>query len=180
VLNAFSSVRVLRIDHPNELSSSRPQSFAVLRRTARAGFLALLLATGMVHVRAQQAGTNVNVLPSYPVGNTFPIPLDPVTHQPITATTKADNLKGDNYLQRQVEPTIASSTYNADHLLAAFGDFRQVDVPNDTGLPGSAAQGWIGYSRSYDRGKHWYGAMEPGFLGGTSAADSSSPLHGLT
>ena len=45
---------------------------------------------------------------------------------------------------------------------------------------GSAAQGWVGYSRSYDRGKHWYGAMVPGFPGGTSAADMSSPLHGLT
>ena len=156
------------------------------RRLASRYMLAMVLAVGtalaagMTHARAQQAGTNVNVLPSYPVGNTFPIPLDPVTHLPIATTTASDNLKGDNFLQRQVEPTIASSTYNADHLVAAFGDYRQVDFANDTELPGSGAQRWIGYSRSYDRGKHWYGAMVPGFPGGTSAADLSSPLHGLT
>src|SRR4051812_11999138 len=132
-----------------------------------------------VIVWAQQAGTNVNVLPSYPIGNTFPIPLDPVTHQPIRTSSAADNLKGDNFLQRQVEPTIAASTYNPDHLLTAFGDYRQVDFPNDTGLPGNAAQGWLGYARSYDRGKHWYGAMFPGFPGGTSPADVNSPVRGM-
>ncbi len=37
-------------------------------------------------------------------------------------------LKGDGYLQRQVEPTIAASTLNPDHLLAFFNDYRAVDM----------------------------------------------------
>src|SRR4051812_22651630 len=168
---------VMKSRHSAHASTARQRSRRLV--LAMVAAIAAALVAGMGHLRAQQSGSNVNVLPSYPIGNTYPIPLDPVTHQPITTATKADNLKGDNYLQRQVEPTIAASTFNADHLLAAFGDYRQVDFPNDTGLPGAAAQGWIGYSRSYDRGKHWYGAMVPGFPGGTSTADLSSPLHGL-
>ena len=134
------------------------------------------LAIAGATVIAQQAGPNVNVLPAYPIGNAFPSsPVAP----PDSNTAKAWALKGDNYLQRQVEPSIAASTYNGDHFLAAYGDYRTVDFANDVGLPGAAASGWIGYSRSYDRGKHWYGAMVPGFPGGTSSADLSSPLHGL-
>ena len=43
-------------------------------------------------------------------------------------------LKGDGFLQRQVEPTIAVSTRNPDHLLSFFNDYRAVDIPNDEGL----------------------------------------------
>jgi hypothetical protein len=66
---------------------------------------------------AQQASNNVNVLPL------FSDPNDPEFF-----------LKGDGYLQRQVEPTIAASTRNPDHLLAFFNDYRAVDIPDDTGL----------------------------------------------
>jgi hypothetical protein len=44
-------------------------------------------------------------------------------------------LKGDGYLQRQVEPTIGASTLNPDHMLAFFNDYRAVDVvEGDVGL----------------------------------------------
>ena len=68
-------------------------------------------------VAAQQASQNIPVLP---------------------VITEADDdlwyLKGDGYLQRQVEPTIAVSTRNPDHLLSFFVDYRAVDVADDIGL----------------------------------------------
>ncbi|HSO23541.1 MAG TPA: sialidase family protein, partial [Chondromyces sp.] len=70
-----------------------------------------------VPAAAQQANQNINVLPVIPNDG------DPDWF-----------LKGDGYLQRQVEPTIAVSTRNPDHLLAFFNDYRAVDVPDDEGL----------------------------------------------
>ncbi|MEE4272309.1 MAG: sialidase family protein, partial [Thermoanaerobaculales bacterium] len=67
---------------------------------------------------AQQAGENINVLPVV-------FPQDDPDHW---------FLKGDGYLQRQVEPTIAASTRNPDHLLAFFNDYRAVDIAGDIGL----------------------------------------------
>jgi len=69
-------------------------------------------------VMAQQAGENINVLPVV-----FP-QEDP----------ESWFLKGDGFLQRQVEPTIAASTRNPDHLLAFFVDYRAVDMADDIGL----------------------------------------------
>jgi hypothetical protein len=67
-------------------------------------------------VSAQEAGENINVLPV----------VDPQLFP--------DDwwLRGDGYLQRQVEPTIAASTRNPDHLLAFFNDYRAVDAKNDS------------------------------------------------
>ncbi len=67
---------------------------------------------------AQQAGENINVLPVV-------FPQDDPDHW---------FLKGDGYLQRQVEPTIAASTRNPDHLIAFFNDYRAVDIADDIGL----------------------------------------------
>jgi hypothetical protein len=39
--------------------------------------------------------------------------------------------KGDGNLQRQVEPTLAVSTRNPNHLAAFYIDDRTVDVPDD-------------------------------------------------
>jgi hypothetical protein len=153
------------------------RTVAAQSRRARHGRFAVALvlgagiAIGMTHLKAQQAGQNTNVLPAYPIGNTFP-------PAPIANATQAEALKGDNYGQRQAEPVVAASSFNPDVLVAAYNDYRTVVFASDTGL-GSAGYSWMGYSRSYDRGKHWYGAMVPGFPGGTSAADLSSPLHGL-
>ena len=66
---------------------------------------------------AQQANQNIPVLPVIPEED------DPLW-----------NLKGDGYLQRQVEPTIAVSTRNPNHLLSFFVDYRAVDVADDVGL----------------------------------------------
>ena len=66
---------------------------------------------------AQQAGENINVLPVV-------FPQDDPDWE----------LKGDGYLQRQVEPSIAASTRNPDHLVAFFNDYRAVDIANDVGL----------------------------------------------
>ena len=66
---------------------------------------------------AQQAGENINVLPVV-------FPQDDPDWQ----------LKGDGYLQRQVEPSIAASTRNPDHLIAFFNDYRAVDIADDVGL----------------------------------------------
>ena len=68
-------------------------------------------------VAAQQASQNIPVLP--------------------VITEAGDDLwylKGDGYLQRQVEPTIAVSTRNPGHLLSFFVDYRAVDVADDIGL----------------------------------------------
>jgi hypothetical protein len=73
------------------------------------GFLIALPAS------AQEAGENVNVLPVVPK-SLYP---------------EDWFLRGDGYLQRQVEPTIAASTRNPDHLLAFFNDYRAVDVEYD-------------------------------------------------
>lgn len=123
---------------------------------------------------AQLPRPNVNVLPAYPNGKASP----PFPPPPISLT---DAERGDGYLQRQVEPVIAASTLNPDHLLAAFNDYRTVSIPNDTGLPEEgSASGWIGVSRSYDRGRTWSGWMVPCFPQDTAALCASSPLTGMT
>ena len=64
---------------------------------------------------AQQAGENINVLPVV-------VPVDSDDNG--EWDDPAWYIKGDGYLQRQVEPTIAASTRNPDHLLAFFNDYR--------------------------------------------------------
>ncbi len=168
--------------------------------------LILTVALGMFTVAtpvlAQQAGANVNVLPVVP-----PSSGEPDWH-----------LKGDGYLQRQVEPSIAASTLNPDHLLACFNDYRAVDVSvGDTGLgegeitnaalklarillppeigsalprgelvvPLSAAEAWIGCSRSYDGGYTWSGFYLPGAPeefyqdDAPPAFSTQAPIYGL-
>ncbi|MEX1309413.1 MAG: sialidase family protein, partial [Candidatus Sulfomarinibacteraceae bacterium] len=71
---------------------------------------------------AQQAGENINVLPVVLPEDSNGDPIDDWF------------LKGDGLLQRQVEPTIAASTLNPDHLLAFFVDYRAVDIADDIGL----------------------------------------------
>ena len=74
---------------------------------------------------AQQAEQNINVLPVYfneqNDPENFPIDVDAY-------------LKGDLFLQRQVEPTIAKSSWNSEHMIAFFNDYRAVDIPDDLGV----------------------------------------------
>ena len=131
----------------------------------------LLILLGLLQavLFAQQPGPNTNVLPSYPNG-TFAPPFPP----PVTSLT--DSLRGDGYLQRQVEPAVAVSSYNPDHILAAFGDFRTTAIPNDQGTPEDSTEGWVGLARSYDRGRTWFGSMVPGFPKDTSAVGQATLL----
>ncbi len=85
------------------------------------GLVAAALAVGLrTTASAQQVGENINVLP----------------------VNGADPISGDAYLQRQVEPSIAVSTRNPQHMLAFFNDYRAVDVPGDIGI----GEGGIGGS----------------------------------
>ncbi|MGE5813553.1 MAG: hypothetical protein ACM36C_03625, partial [Acidobacteriota bacterium] len=74
---------------------------------------------------AQQAGNNVNVLPI-------------LTKPDGTLMTPADNpnlpLISDYYMQRQMEPSIAVSTRNPNHVIAFYNDYRVVSQPDDTML----------------------------------------------
>jgi len=128
----------------------------------------------------QQPGVNVNVLPSYPSG-VFVDPRGSVVYDGALppSLSSTDPLRGDGYKQRQDEPDIAASTYNPDHILAVFNDYRTVAIPNDQGLPGSSASAWVGLARSYDRGRTWAGALVPGFPQDTSTVGLNSPLHGM-
>jgi hypothetical protein len=159
-------------------------------------------------VSAQQAGTNVNVLP-------IVLPVD--EKEPIGVVDNPDWFKlGDGYLQRQVEPTIGASTLNPNHLLAFFNDYRAVDVEDDIGLGESQAavlalklaslsfapilgqtlpdislpiensiaalgirEAWIGGSRSYDGGITWSGFFLPGAPWDDSLVSTSTPIYGL-
>jgi hypothetical protein len=155
--------------------------------------LVMLLLGGVftLSLQSQQSSPNVSVLP------VVVDPNDPDAH-----------LKGDLYLQRQVEPAIGVSTRNASHLVAFFNDYRAVDIPNDPGIgeepstqnalvaflrklvglgrrvkpraaPIAAAEAWIGMSRSHDGGVTWTGAMLPGGPFDNSPASLAAPIHGL-
>jgi VCBS repeat-containing protein len=82
-------------------------------------YIFLVLTIIAAPLAAQQANQNINVLPVIPQQD---------------ASDDEWFKLGDGFLQRQVEPTIAVSTRNPDHLLAFFNDYRAVDIPNDEGL----------------------------------------------
>lgn len=145
------------------------------RRGGVFAFLLLLAAATF----AQQPGPNVNVLPALPASNARTIPQPPGTPPLIPpAFNLTDFLRGDGYQQRQVEPSIAASSYNPDHIVAVYGDYRTVALPEST-TGTVTSTGWMGISRSYDRGQTWYGGLIPGFPQDTSAVGQSSPLYRL-
>ena len=96
-----------------------------------------------------------------------------------------DEFGGDPYLQRQNEPSMAVSTRNPMHLLAAANDYRTVEVPFTEGrLPGielsASADGdaWMGIFKSYNGGQSWTSTLLPGYPQDISALGMASPLHG--
>jgi hypothetical protein len=168
----------------------------------------VVLLTFATPTSAQQAGTNVNVLPVVP----------PVFDGDGNLLNPNWYLVGDGYLQRQVEPEIIPSSLNPDHLLACFNDYRAVDVATgDVGLgegeittfatkiarilmppeignnlpkgelvpPINAAEAWIGCSRSYDGGYTWSGFYLPGAPlefyeeGSPPTVSTGAPIYGL-
>ena len=159
------------------------------RRNSPKRLLATALAASLAAATsAQQASQNISVLPVVPDDGQ-------VTAEGLPLAS----LEGDLFLQRQVEPTIAVSTRNPDHLLAFFNDYRAVDIPDDVGIGGNtgnladasdsaetddnplvaAAEAFIGMSRSYDGGRTWVGGFLPGSPFDESPASLASPIRGV-
>jgi len=95
-------------------------------------------------------------------------------------------VNGDPYLQRQNEPSGASSTRNHLHLVFGSNDYRLIDMPISEGsLPGipekaAAGDAWLGLFKSFNGGESWISTLLPGFPLDTSAEGRSSPLFGLS
>jgi len=94
---------------------------------------------------------------------------------------------GDQYLQRQNEPSIAVSARNPMHLLAASNDYRLVDYPESEGpLPGipeevaaGTGDAWMGIFESTNGAQSWKGSLLPGHPFDNTAEGRNSPLSGL-
>jgi hypothetical protein len=61
---------------------------------------------------------------------------------------------GDPFLQRQNEPSIAVSSWNAQHLVAGANDYRTVDIPNPN-APDETGDAWHGVFKSFNGGQSW-------------------------
>jgi len=89
---------------------------------------------------------------------------------------------GDPWLQRQNEPSIATSTRNPQHLLAGANDYRTIDIPDDFKLPGiegtASADAWLGVYESFNGGESWITTLLPGFPQDASSEGQNSPLFG--
>jgi len=136
--------------------------------------IAFLLATG-IQTESQYlglglfVGRNVNLAP-YPQTN------------PDTGKLMLDT--GDPYLQRQNEPSMAVSTRNPMHLLAAANDYRTVYIPTTEGpLPGidlqasASGDAWVGMFTSYNAGQSWTTHILPGYPQDTSPEADASPIY---
>lgn len=84
---------------------------------------------------------------------------------------------GDPFLQRQNEPSVASSTRNPLHLLAGANDYRSIDL---AGILGSEETGdaWAGLFTSTDGGERWTSTLVPGFPFDPDPRGQQSPLYG--
>jgi hypothetical protein len=108
---------ILRVTREAKLSATNNEPIGdVMKRMILGSAIVTLGFLIVFPASAQQAGENINVLPV------------------VLPETSPNTwyLEGDGYLQRQVEPTIAASTRNPDHLLAFFNDYRAVDVADDS------------------------------------------------
>lgn len=90
---------------------------------------------------------------------------------------------GDPWLQRQNEPSLATSTRNPMHLLAGANDYRTIDVPDQFELPGieaaaNAHDAWLGVYESFDGGQSWISMLLPGYPQDSSTQGQLSPLRG--
>jgi len=86
---------------------------------------------------------------------------------------------GDPFLRQQNEPSIAVSTRNPLHLLAAANDYRSVDIPfNAPSRPDEEETGdaWIGIFKSKDGGNRWWSTLLDGY---PQLTNSTSPLKGF-
>jgi hypothetical protein len=86
--------------------------------------------------------------------------------------------RGDPFLQRQNEGSVAVSTRNWLHLQGAGNDYRTVDLAS--ALTGGRVVGdaWHGIFRSVDGGNTWRSTLLPGYPLDTSPEGLASPLKG--
>ena len=86
--------------------------------------------------------------------------------------------KGDPFLQRQNEPSIAASTRNPLHLLAGANDYRSVDLPIVlSDVDGEVGDAWLGLFTSTDGGERWTSTLVPGFPHDPSPIGQASPIY---
>jgi len=86
--------------------------------------------------------------------------------------------KGDPFLQRQNEPSMAVSTRNPMHILAGSNDYRSVDL--ELVLSGGAETGdsWLGLFKSFDGGLTWQSTLLPGCPQAVAQCTDSGGLGG--
>src|SRR5215472_2695718 len=126
-------------------------SFPQLFKPALCASLMVVLILG-TDARAQVPGANVNMVS----GTQWP--------------------GGDPYLQRQNEPTMAVSSRNAVHLLAAANDYRTVDIPFPPDSGDETGDAWLGVFKSTDSGQTWQSSLLPGYPQDQSTIGLASPL----
>ncbi|HEX2343716.1 MAG TPA: putative Ig domain-containing protein [Vicinamibacterales bacterium] len=138
-----------------------------MRKALFVSFLAFLLVSANLILRAQSVGHNINVVNGL---------LDDI---------------GDKFRQRQNEPAIAISAINPDHMMAVFNDYTTIDIENDTGIGPSSnqagvmsrlfrwfpykpraarqkpvtanAEGWIGWAFSDNGAINWQKGLVDGY-----------------
>jgi hypothetical protein len=106
----------------------------------------------------------------------------PVPGQNVNMVSGTSYPGGDPALQRQNEPSIAVSTRNPLHVLAAANDYRTVDLPLTDTLPNldlMTGDAWLGIFKSFDGGQTWQSILHPGFPQDQSPVGLQSPLKGL-
>ncbi|MGB2714674.1 MAG: Ig-like domain-containing protein [Vicinamibacterales bacterium] len=170
------------------------------------GGLTLVIAALLLHstVAGQQAGQNIPVLPVVaPVDPSDPASLldaalkgdlhlqrqlEPTiavsTRNPNTVLTffndyRAVDIQNDPGLGESRD-SIATSAWN--FVKRVFGVFAwRKAKPNGIGIPAAAtaAEAWIGGSRSYDGGITWSGLFVPGAPFDSSPASMAAPIKGL-
>src|SRR5215471_1564092 len=113
-------------------------------------------------VMAQGVGANVNMVACTPGPNNQPCPWP----------------KGDPFLERQNEPSIAVSSRNAAHLVGGANDYRTVDIPGLLGI-NETGDVWVGLYKSSDNGGTWRSTLLPGYPLDTSPEGMASPIKGL-
>src|SRR4051812_24289279 len=121
----------LRVPHPASRPTDNPFEGDALMASRRFPVGLILVLTFCGLMCAQTPGQNSNMVS----GTQFP--------------------GGDQFLQRQNEPSLAISTRNPRHILAGANDYRTVDLPANDALPDNEVTGdaWLGVFKSFDGGQ---------------------------
>src|SRR6059058_5312727 len=98
----------------------------------------------------------------------------PIAGKNVNMVSGMDWTDGDPFLQRQNEPSIAVSTRNTLHLLAAANDYRAVDLPIASNK--NSGDAWLGIFKSFDGGSTWKSNLLPGC---PQVVCGNSPLSGF-